>query len=130
MAGSMDLESRTECLGKATAELTEVAAIIDWLSDCSSPSIELIEATRAIHGALNAVGALDASLSDAQSARRPGRAISSGNGDASLRSEAGTWAPAPGSAPISILYDDLLEPIRARPNGEKTSPTSTADDER
>jgi len=126
VAGSIDLESRIRRLDKATAELTDVVATIDWLYACSDPSIELIEATRAIHGALNAVGALDGSLST-QLAQPPGRAMSSGNGDARLRSEAKGWAPAPGSAPISILYDDLLEPMSVRPDGEKTPPTNTAE---
>lgn len=125
MAGSIDLESRTELLGKATAELTDVAATIDWLYDCSNPSVELIEATRAIHGALNAVGALGASLSDARSAPLRDRVMSSGK--ASLRSEPRSWAPAPGSALMSILYDDLVEPMKVRPDGEKMPPNSTAE---
>jgi histidinol phosphatase-like enzyme len=87
VADSMDLVRRTELLGRATAELSDVAATIDWLCDCSNPSIELIEATRAVHGALNAVGALGDSLSDVQSAFPRGRAFSSGNGDVGRRSE-------------------------------------------
>ena len=120
MAGSIDLGSRAELLGRATVELVDVSTTIDRLYDCSNHSMELIEATRAIHVALNAVGALSASLSDAQSARPRGQAVSSGNGDVSLRSEARSWAaPTPGSTPTSYLYADLLEPIRVTPDGEK-----------
>ena len=128
VAGSIDLGSHAELLRRATVELVDVAATIDRLYDCSNHSMELIEATRAIHGALNAVGALSASLSDAQSAQPRGQAVFSGNGDVSLPSEARSWAaPAPGSTPISILYDDLLEPIPVRSDGEKTPRTSRAE---
>lgn len=125
MAGSMDLKNRAERLGKAAAELTDIAATIDWLYDCSDPSMELIEATRAVHGALSVLGTLSASLSDALTAQPPGRAMSSGNGDVSRRTE--TRSSASASVPISILYDDLLEPIRASSDGEKTPPTSAAE---
>lgn len=125
MTSSMDFESREELLRKATSELTDVATAIDRLYDCSNPSMELIEATRAIHGALSAVGALDASLSDARSSPPLGGAVSSSNGDVSLRFEARSWvAHAPDSIPISILYNDLLEPTRVRPDSEKTLPTA------
>ena len=125
MAGPLDLESPTERLHKAKVELADVAATIDWLYDCPHPSMELIEATRAIHGALNAVGALNASLSDDQSARPPVVGLRPGAGNASLRSEARSWTSTPGSPTISILYDDLLEPINS--DDEETPRTGTSE---
>jgi hypothetical protein len=106
--------------------LFHVAASIDRLYDCSSHSVELIEATRAIHVALNAVGALSTSLSDVQSSWPRSQAASLGRADVSVQSETKSSATALGSNPISILYDDLLEPLRSAPTGEKGQRTSMA----
>jgi hypothetical protein len=127
VAGSIDLGSRAEILGRATVELFDVAASLDRLYDCTSHSVELIEATRAIHVALNAVSALSASLSDVQSSWPRGQAASLGRADVRARFEVKSWARGPGSAPISILYDDLLEPIRSATTGEKEPWTSTGE---
>ena len=126
VAGSIGRGSRAELLGRATGELADIAMTIDRLYDCSSHSIELIEATRAIHVALNAVGALSASLGNPHPASARVEEVTPVGEDVSPRTgPTSSAAPAPCSTPISILYDDLLEPIGARSDGEKTPPTST-----
>jgi len=114
-------------LGRATLELFHVAASIDRLYDCSSHSVELIEAIRAIHVALNAVGALSASLSEIQSSWPRGHKGSWEQIEVSPPSEAKGSATEPRSAPISILYDDLLEPMRSASTGEKERQANTAE---
>jgi hypothetical protein len=123
VAGSTDLGKPGELLGKANAELTDVAATIDWLCDCSNPSIELIEATRAIHGALIALAALGASLNDA--AHRA-QVMIPRKADASQRFVARPPATCLGSVPISILYDDLLVPMKVISADEPARPASTS----
>ena len=56
MTGSTDAGSSRELLCKATADLISVDAMVDRLYDSSSPSRELIEASRAIKVALIALG--------------------------------------------------------------------------
>ncbi|HXQ61054.1 MAG TPA: hypothetical protein VN796_01900 [Acidimicrobiales bacterium] len=96
MAGSSHVGYPAESVGKATAELTRIAAMIDSLSESSSPSMELLEAERTVHGALLALLALDtlgASLTDIPSAESPELV---GIDRDSMR--------------VSILYDDLVVP--------------------
>ncbi len=123
VADTKDHGNRAELLEKATAQLSEVAAAIDSLFDLSNPSIELIEATRIIHGAINAVDALRVSLCDVQTAPLRCRARSVG-GDVRLRPNVSSSASAPGATPVSILYDDILEPMSGGAEGERTCSTS------
>ena len=51
-----------ELLCEATATLISVIATIDCVSDPSSPSMELLEAKRAIHNAIVALRGLEPSL--------------------------------------------------------------------
>ena len=113
-------------MGKASAELTDVAATIDWLCDCSDPSIELIEATRAVHGALIALGALGASLERRSANCAPTQAMNPRKRDASKQSVARRPATCLGSAPISILYDDPIVPMWGMTEVEQARPAGTS----
>jgi hypothetical protein len=113
-------------LCEATAELVGVAATIDALCDSSMPSIELIEANRAIHSALIALGALGA-LENAPPSDPLSRnqRITPRKGDIGRRSVARRPAVPLGSTPISILYDDLLVPMRGLIDGDQARPAGT-----
>ncbi len=98
MAGSTDLEYPGELLCQARAEFISVAAMIDCLDDTSHPSIELIEAKRAIHSALMALGALGDALDTSPGA------------DAMTRTERVTQKTGDVQWP-STFDDDLWVPI-------------------
>jgi len=59
MAESTDWGYPGGLLDKATTDLISVAAIIDCIYDPSHPSMELLEAKRAVHNALVVLGAWD-----------------------------------------------------------------------
>ena len=53
---------------KATADLISIGAMVECLYDPSHPSMELLEAKRAIHNALVALGAWSGALDNAKPA--------------------------------------------------------------
>jgi hypothetical protein len=115
VASWTDRGSPGECLGRAKAQLIDVADTIKSMRDCSRVSIELIEATRAIHTALIALGALEESLDDAPSGPYRARTTSR-NGEVSQRTVTRLLTASPGpAAATSLLDDDLLEPIETCP---------------
>ena len=83
MTGSTDVRKPCELLGRATAELSDVATIVDRLTRVSEPTMELIEAKRAVHTALVSLHALDAairSVAPAEVTPRGPRVSHEGNG--------------------------------------------------
>ncbi len=71
MVGSARRESARAVSRRAVAELSEVASAVDFLCGECEPSMELFEASRAVHHALIALGDWCASSDDDQ---RPVRA--------------------------------------------------------
>ena len=128
MTGSTDVSKPCELLGKATAELSDVAAIVDGLTRVSEPTMELIEAKRAVHSALVSLGALDAAIRSVAPAEvSPRGPCVSQEGKGAGRPRVAKWsAPLPGSESppgsesVSILYDDLLVPMNLAPRREGT----------
>jgi hypothetical protein len=122
MTGATEVGGPCEVLARATAELLDVAGIVESLIRVSEPTIELIEAKRAVHGALVSLHALDSAIGSVSPAETTpqGQRVSLGGNRASRPPVVGWSVPPPDSVPVSILYDDLLVPMNVASPGPRT----------
>lgn len=111
MVTSTHPRSPGELLGQAKADLRKVADTIDGLC-LHMDSTETIEAKRAIHAALIALGSLGDLLCEASPASRRTPAIIPRNEDENRGSVTRFRVSSPGSPSISIIYNDLLAPVK------------------